>query len=123
MRFQRSTDAVCMSAWLRRVVAAVAALAVCAAGVPLPVATASGAAVSKSEERHHDDARAEDSARDAEEDAAAEDVSAGDHSVDATATDNLASMLDAAAFFRAAAPLGGSAVALIDPAHVRGPPA
>ena len=122
MRTLRLTHAGCMSAWLRRFAAAAAALAVFAAGVPLPVTTASGAAVSKAGERHHDDARAEGSAKDAEEDAAAEDVSAGDHAVDAAATDNLACLLDAAAFFRAAPPRDTSAVALIDPAHVRGPP-
>jgi hypothetical protein len=123
MRSQRSTEAVCTSAWLRRIVAAVAALAVFAAGVPLPAAVVSGPAVSNADERHHDDARAEDSVKDAEEDAAAQDVSAGDHAVDATATNTLASLLDAAAFFRAATPRGTFAVALIDPTHVRGPPA
>jgi len=123
MRTVRPTDTGCMHTWLRRFAAAVAAVAVFAAGIPLPAAVASGAAVSKSGERHRDDARAEDSAKDAEEDAAAEDVSAGDHTVDATATDTLASLLDAAAFFRAATPRGTFAVALIDPAHVRGPPA
>ena len=122
MRSPRSAEAVCTFAWLRRSIAAVAAVAVFAAGVPLPAAGVLGAAVSNADERHRDDARAEDSAKDAEEDAAAEDVSTGDQAVDATATDNLASLLDAAAFFRAMTPRGFSAVALIDPAHVRGPP-
>jgi hypothetical protein len=124
MRTVRPTETGCMHTWLRRFAAAVAAVAVFAAGIPLSAAVASGAAVSKSGERHRDDARAEDSAKDAEEDAAAaEDVSAGDLTVDATATDNLASLLEAAAFFRAASPRDTSAIALIDPAHVRGPPA
>jgi len=112
-----------MTALLRRFAAAVAAVAVFAAGIPLPVLADSAAAVSKAGDRHHDGARAEDSVKDAEEDSAAQDVSAGDHAVDATATDTLASLLDAAAFFRAATPRGTFAVALIDPAHVRGPPA
>jgi hypothetical protein len=112
-----------MTAGLRRFAAVVAALAVFAAGIPLPVAHASGAAVSKADDRHHDDARAEDSAKDAEEDAAAEDNSADDHVLDVTATDNLARLLDAAAFFRGPQASISPAIALIAPAHVRGPPA